>query len=137
MFCFRLGGRLFNDVPKKIFAHSSESLTQKLDLYMQKDPRFFRTEGLLRGKPSNVLLSLEIQPTIIGAKAFHCPVRNGKEWDHLAMVAWLSLLLKSSSLSNEFFTVNKALSCVTSSILVLNPESATSCTVIGSSLTSN
>lgn len=24
--------------------------------------------------------------TIIGAKAFHCPVRNGKEWFHLAMV---------------------------------------------------
>jgi hypothetical protein len=24
--------------------------------------------------------------TIIGAKAFHCPVRDGKEWFHLAMV---------------------------------------------------
>lgn len=24
--------------------------------------------------------------TIIGAKVFHCPVRDGKEWDHLAMV---------------------------------------------------
>ena len=24
--------------------------------------------------------------TIIGAKAFHCPVRDGKEWYHLAMV---------------------------------------------------
>src|SRR5690606_20624085 len=31
-------------------------------------------------------------PTIIGAKAFHCPVRDGKEWVHLAMVVkhnWL------------------------------------------------
>ena len=30
--------------------------------------------------------------TIIGAKAFHVPVRDGKEWDHLAMVVkrnWL------------------------------------------------
>ena len=27
--------------------------------------------------------------TIIGAKAFHCPVRDGKEWDHLAMVVRL------------------------------------------------
>ena len=30
--------------------------------------------------------------TIIGAKAFHCPVRDGKEWYHLAMVVrrnWL------------------------------------------------
>jgi hypothetical protein len=24
--------------------------------------------------------------TIIGAEVFHCPVRDGKEWDHLAMV---------------------------------------------------
>ena len=24
--------------------------------------------------------------TIIGAEAFHCPVRDGKEWGHLAMV---------------------------------------------------
>ena len=24
--------------------------------------------------------------TIIGAKTFHCPVRDGKEWDQLAMV---------------------------------------------------
>ena len=30
--------------------------------------------------------------TIIGAKAFHCPVRDGKEWDHLAMVVRRSLL---------------------------------------------
>jgi hypothetical protein len=30
--------------------------------------------------------------TIIGAKSFHCPVRDGKEWDQLAMVVrhnWL------------------------------------------------
>ena len=24
--------------------------------------------------------------TIIGAKSFHCPVRDGKEWSQLAMV---------------------------------------------------
>ena len=24
--------------------------------------------------------------TIIGAEAFHCPVRDGKEWYHFAMV---------------------------------------------------
>lgn len=28
--------------------------------------------------------------TIIGAKAFHCPVRDGKEWYHLAMVIRLN-----------------------------------------------
>lgn len=30
--------------------------------------------------------------TIIGAKVFHCPVRDGKEWDHLAMVIRLNRL---------------------------------------------
>ena len=29
--------------------------------------------------------------TIIGAEAFHCPVRDGKEWGHLAMAAKLDL----------------------------------------------
>ena len=28
--------------------------------------------------------------TIIGAEAFHGPVRDGKEWDHLAMVIRLN-----------------------------------------------
>jgi len=32
--------------------------------------------------------------TIIGAEAFHCPVRDGKEWDHLAMVVKLKQLLR-------------------------------------------
>ena len=30
--------------------------------------------------------------TIIGAESFHCPVRDGKEWDQLAMVIRLNLL---------------------------------------------
>ena len=30
--------------------------------------------------------------TIIGAEAFHCPVRDGKEWGHLAMVVRQKLL---------------------------------------------
>ena len=30
--------------------------------------------------------------TIIGAEAFHCPVRDAKEWDHLAMVIRHNLL---------------------------------------------
>lgn len=38
-------------------------------------------------KPGSDLLSLEIQPTIIGPEAFHCPVRNGKEWYHFGMAA--------------------------------------------------
>ena len=38
--------------------------------------------------------------TIIGAEAFHGPVRDGKEWDHLAMVIrhnFRSLLLRQLS----------------------------------------
>ena len=37
--------------------------------------------------PGSVLLSLEIQPTIIGPKVFHGPVRNGKEWFRPGMAA--------------------------------------------------
>lgn len=41
--------------------------------------------------------------TIIGAKSFHCPVRDGKEWDQLAMVVrhncyrLLALILRTSN----------------------------------------
>ena len=35
--------------------------------------------------------------TIIGAEAFHCPVRDGKEWDHLAMVIRQTFSLAASS----------------------------------------
>jgi hypothetical protein len=35
--------------------------------------------------------------TIIGAEAFHCPVRDGKEWDHLAMVIRLNFSPSSFS----------------------------------------
>ena len=35
--------------------------------------------------------------TIIGAEAFHCPVRDGKEWDHLAMVIRLDWMLPRQS----------------------------------------
>jgi hypothetical protein len=41
--------------------------------------------------------------TIIGAKAFHCPVRDGKEWYHLAMVIRHNLL----PLLNTWFNSDK------------------------------
>ena len=34
--------------------------------------------------------------TIIGADAFHCPVRDGKEWYHVAMV------IRHNGLSGQF-----------------------------------
>lgn len=54
----------------------------------RKPPQTEICRGLYR-EPGDDLLSLEIQPTIIGAEAFHCPVRNGKEWDRHAMVTRL------------------------------------------------
>ena len=73
-----------------------------------KNPGLFRNRGFWNGEPDDVLLSLEIQPTIIGDKVFHCPVRNGKEWDHLSMVIRQRLCCASS----EFFTWSETkLSC--------------------------
>ena len=49
--------------------------------------------GVLRDKSLTMTYFHRRKPTIIGAKAFHCPVRDGKEWGHLAMVVrrnWLS-----------------------------------------------
>ena len=73
-----------------------------------KNPDLFRNRGSWNDEPDDVLLSLEIQPTIIGDKVFHCPVRNGKEWDHLSMVIRQRLCCASS----EFFTWSETkLSC--------------------------
>ena len=46
--------------------------------------------------------------TIIGAEAFHCPVRDGKEWDHLAMVIRLDGLLFSTGVRNSQFAESPA-----------------------------
>ena len=40
--------------------------------------------------------------TIIGAEAFHCPVRDGKEWDHLAMVIRHNFLPSRLGLDDQF-----------------------------------
>ena len=40
--------------------------------------------------------------TIIGAKSFHCPVRDGKEWYQLAMVIRHNLLSSWPRQDNEF-----------------------------------
>ena len=40
--------------------------------------------------------------TIIGAEAFHCPVRDGKEWYHLAMVIRHNLSTFRRSLNIQF-----------------------------------
>ena len=40
--------------------------------------------------------------TIIGAEAFHCPVRDGKEWYHLAMVVRQNFLFFWLGQENQF-----------------------------------
>lgn len=50
---------------------------------------------VLKGEPDSDLLSPEIQPTIIGARAFHRPVRNGKGWGHSAMAVRQRLCFQS------------------------------------------
>ena len=48
---------------------------------------------MFHGAPGGVLLSRDIPRTIIGAEAFHGPVRDGKAWVHLAMAAKQKLLI--------------------------------------------
>ena len=69
--------------------------------------------------------------TIIGAEAFHCPVRDGKEWDHLAMVIRLNLSSSWQSQEDQF-TESNQLDCIPTW-----HNSLTAVKVIGSSLTSN
>ena len=79
-------------------------------------------------EPGDDLLSLEIQPTIIGAETFHCPVRNGKEWGRHAMVTRLKRGGKAKTCSCD---------CFLDSLEVLLTVMMKSFTVIGSSFTSN
>jgi hypothetical protein len=51
--------------------------------------------------------------TIIGAEAFHCPVRDGKEWDHLAMVIRLNRSLQrfiSAAVNSQ--SLNQIFDCI-------------------------
>ena len=77
-------------VPDSLIAGSAEHQSSALFLSarQRKPPQTEICGGSYR-EPGDDLLSLEIQPTIIGAEAFHCPVRNGKEWDRHAMVTRL------------------------------------------------
>ena len=83
-------------------------------------------------EPGDDLLSLEIQPTIIGAEAFHCPVRNGKEWDRHAMVTRLK---KGGKVKHSSF--GAAMQSPSNSLEVFFELPVQGFTVIGSSFTSN
>lgn len=120
-------------VPDSFIARSAEHQSPALFLSARKR-KPLQTE-ICRGsyrEPGDDLLSLEIQPTIIGAEAFHCPVRNGKEWDRHAMVTRLKGGRKSKAL---FFRA--AMQSLSNSLEVFFELSVQGFTVIGSSFTSN
>ncbi len=58
-------------------------------------PRSLLSGGLLGCKSLTMTYFHTGTRTIIGAKSFHCPVRDGKEWYQLAMVIRHNLELGS------------------------------------------
>ncbi len=58
-----------------------------------KKPQSLRDCGFLGCKSLTMTYFHTGIRTIIGAESFHCPVRDGKEWDQLAMVIRLKLFL--------------------------------------------
>ena len=73
--------------------------------------------------------------TIIGAEAFHFPVRDGKEWDHLAMVIRLNWLPGRHATAKPNHGIR--IGIMTASTEGGQTPSLTSVKVIGSSLTGN
>ena len=82
-----------------------------------------KTPELFLARAHAVVISLTMSyfhtgiRTIIGAEAFHCPVRDGKEWDHLAMVIRLNRLpgrhggRPSQFIESIFLVFRQALDC--------------------------
>ena len=64
-------------------------MPKKMGLQKEKRP-YLSTGAFLNNSLTMSYFHTGIR-TIIGAEAFHCPVRDGKEWDHLAMVIRLNL----------------------------------------------
>ena len=63
-------------------------------MHQKPNPLHREVEGVGRGDISLTMSYFHTGiRTIIGAESFHGPVRDGKEWDHLAMVIRLNRLL--------------------------------------------
>ena len=97
---------IFKDLPKDLSAFRFNPLqSAKPCIVAQNFPRLnvftfsskLYTRSKAKKKTSSVLLDVSDKSltmtyfhtgirTIIGAKSFHCPVRDGKEWGQLAMV---------------------------------------------------
>ncbi len=68
-----------------------------------KPPCLVGDQGVCRCKSLTMTYFHTGTRTIIGAKSFHCPVRDGKEWYQLAMVIRHNLVLGSfCELPGEF-----------------------------------
>ena len=93
--------------------------------------------GVLYGASGGVLLSHGECHTIIGAKAFHGPVRDGKAWDHLAMATRHKLykLKEARTRLSDRFAYIRYLTYVAHPLSCVSVSQATQ--MIGSSLTSN
>ena len=120
-------------------AKSARKMREHPQALDEQKPSELSLGGLSNEEPDSDLLSPEIQPTIIGAEAFHCPVRNGKEWDHPAMAVRQRLCLvrlkpgsTKSSGRNE-----RGLRSILRKLPLKTQAAVTSSTVIGSSLTGN
>ena len=74
---------------------SAEPTTKPEQVLLQATPKNKEPSSDDEGSFNSSLTMSYFHPgtrTIIGAEAFHCPVRDGKEWDHLAMVIRLNRL---------------------------------------------
>ena len=65
----------------------------RLSAPKHKSPQFIELRGFAGCKSLTMTYFHTGTRTIIGAKSFHCPVRDGKEWDQLAMVIRHNLVL--------------------------------------------
>ena len=68
----------------------------------KQNPRKGDLAGVLADKSLTMTYFHRRPSTIIGAKAFHNPVRDGKVWDHLAMVVKRNWLPGSQGLPGQF-----------------------------------
>ena len=86
---------LYFGAPGKRRSVSSSFLSPGFPNAHKTKPSKEKLSRVLKGEPDSDLLSPEIQPTIIGARAFHRPVRNGKGWGHSAMAVRQRLCFRS------------------------------------------
>ena len=79
----------------KLIQHYCEVHTLAFSARPSRNAPLIAERGVLGCKSLTMTYFHTGTRTIIGAKSFHCPVRDGKEWYQLAMVIRHNLLLSS------------------------------------------